>query len=86
MSVNEHRRLASETYSIVIPLADGQHRLDICIARDTQDQVREVNFVTRGKIGGGLDALLHELGIQVSRAIQRRNPQTGEPLAEGICI
>lgn len=78
--INENRRLESETYSIVIPVGTGSHHLDICIARDKSDHVREVNFVSRGKIGGGLDSLLHELGIQVSRAIQRRNPQTGEKL------
>jgi hypothetical protein len=39
--------------------------------------LREINFVGRGKIGHGVDAMLHELGIKLSRAIQGRNPDTG---------
>jgi hypothetical protein len=78
--VNAHRRLESETYSLELKIGAGRHHLDVCIARDKDDRVREVNFVSRGKIGGGLDFLLHELGIQVSRCIQRRDPDTGLPV------
>jgi hypothetical protein len=79
--INENRRLESETYSLELQIGAGRHHLDVCIARDKEDQVREVNFVSRGKIGGGLDLLLHELGIQVSRCIQRRSPITGMPIS-----
>ena len=72
------QRLASETYSIV--LADGGHHLDLTIARDDDGSVHEVAFVTRGKAGHGLDQMLVDLGVQISRAIQRRDPQTGETL------
>jgi len=79
-TINPHRRLRSETYSLELKIGAGSHRLDVSIARDGDDRVREVAFVGRGKIGLGLDTLLHELGIQVSRAIQRRDPQTGKPI------
>jgi len=40
----------------------------------------EVGFVTRGKVGHGVDHILQELGIKLSRAIQGRDPDTGAPL------
>jgi hypothetical protein len=36
--------------------------------------------VGRGKIAHGLDDMLRELGIQLSRIIQGRDPDTGLPL------
>jgi hypothetical protein len=71
------RRLYSETVSIELVVADGTHKLDVSLAYEN-GWLREIVFVGRGKIGHGLDALLHDLGIKLSRAIQGRNPETGE--------
>ena len=72
------RRLRSETVAIQLELESGVHNLDISLAYDENDRLRELVFVGRGKIGHGLDLLLHDLGIKLSRAIQGRNPDTGE--------
>ena len=78
------RRLRSETVSMTleVPTEAGsepaRHPLDVSLAYDGDtDMLREVVFVTRGKIGSGMDMLLHDLGIKLSRAIQRRDPDTG---------
>ena len=76
--VNPHRRLMSETYSLTLELPKGNHFLDVCLAYDSDMRLREVNFVGRGKIGEGMDDLLRDLGIKLSRAIQGRSPDTGD--------
>lgn len=65
---------------------EGRH-LEISIAHEWQDlltgeygPIREVVFVGRGKIGQGLDLMLNELSIKLSRAIQSRDHETGEDL------
>lgn len=40
----------------------------------------ELSFVTRGKIGQGIDLLLQDIGIAVSRALQGRDHQSGREL------
>lgn len=82
MRVNPHRRLRAETVSMAIELSGGVHHLDVSLAYDKDRQLREVAFVGRGKIGHGLDDLLRELGIKLSRAIQGRNPDTGAETPE----
>jgi hypothetical protein len=82
--LNAHRRLRSETVSLALRVATGCHRLDVSLAYDGADVLREIAFVGRGKIGHGLDDMLRELGIQLSRAIQRRDPETGLPI-EAAC-
>lgn len=72
------RRLYSETVSLTLEVHDGNHHLDVSLAYGHDGRVRELVFVGRGKIGHGLDILLHDLGIKVSRALQHRNPDTGE--------
>lgn len=79
------RRLRSETVSMTleVPTEAGsepaRHMLDVSLAFDGDtNSLREVVFVTRGKIGSGMDMLLHDLGIKLSRAIQRRDPDTGQ--------
>ena len=72
-----HRRLRSETVSLTLKLGNGEHKLDLSMAYDGSGVLREVVFVGRGRIGLGLDDLLRELGPQISRAIQGRNPDTG---------
>lgn len=79
------RRLRSETVNIKLRLKDAsgeerEHRLAVCLAVDEHYRLFEMNFVTRGKIGQGLDEMLRELGIQLSRAIQGRDPETGGPV------
>ena len=68
-------RLPSETVEITL---GERHKLLLSIARTLDGAVYETVFVGRGKIGEGLDDLFHELGIKLSRAIQGRNPETGE--------
>ena len=71
-------RLRSVTTEITI---GGGHTLAVSLAYDNEtDLLREVVFVGRGKIGQGLDMMLHDLGIKLSRAIQGRDPETGEVL------
>ena len=71
------RRLPCENYDISL----HGHEITLSVVRNMEsDQVHEVVFVGRGKIGQGIDLLLFDLGIALSRAIQRRDPQTGEPL------
>lgn len=77
-------RLASVTVPMTLGAGDGGagHVLAVSLAyaRVTPDglaDLREVAFVTRGKIGHGMDDMLTELGIKLSRAIQGRDPETG---------
>lgn len=81
-SVNPARRLRSETWDLEIRLRDASgeehvHALAVCLAVDQRYGLRELNFVSRSRSGSGLDELLSELGIQLSRIIQGRNPLTG---------
>ena len=62
-------------------LPDAPAQTTVCLAYDREGVLRELNIVSRGKIGHGLDLALHDLGIKLSRAIQGRDPDTGE-LAE----
>jgi hypothetical protein len=71
------RRLRSETVSMSIEVGDGRHLLDVSLVYDGGGHLHELAFVGRGKVGLGLDLLLADLGIKVSRAIQGRNPDTG---------
>jgi hypothetical protein len=90
MTLRTPRRLASENYHAVLNLPGrdpqsgeatlGQHHLDITVARDSRGRACEIAFTGRGKIGHGLDQILIDLGIAVSRAIQGRDPQTGEEI------
>lgn len=58
------------------------HRIHVTIGRDPETgAVRELFFVGRGKSGHGLDAILAELGVKLSRILQGRHAETGEELA-----
>jgi hypothetical protein len=72
--MNPFRRLRCENIDIVLKVGNGQHNLTVSLAYDADNCLREVCFVGRGKVGHGVDEMLHELGIQLSRAIQHRNP------------
>ena len=78
MAINKHRRLRSENYDLDVR---GYH-LTATLAYDEADKLRELAFVGRGKVGTGLDPILAELGIQLSRALQSRMPETGELLPD----
>ena len=69
-------RLPAETVNLDI----GGWKLAVSIARSTiNNEVREIVFVERaGKAGSELDEKFHELGVQLSRAIQGRDPETGD--------
>ncbi len=78
------RRLPSETVEFALGAVEDAsgtshiHKLAVSLARDPDTgAVVEVVFVSRGKIGHGLDLLLHDLGVKLSRAIQGRDPETG---------
>ena len=84
MGVNPHRRLWAESVDLTLNLGKGHHFLTVSLAFDRppwdengRGELREIAFVGRGKVGGGIDILLHDLGIQLSRAIQGRDPDTG---------
>ena len=76
-------RLPAVTVPITIGAREGNagHRLTVSFAYDPETTLlREVVFVGRGKSGHGLDDMLKELGIKLSRAIQGRDPETGKEL------
>lgn len=74
-------RLKAESVSFVI--GDGQqhrgHAITANLGYDPDTgQLVEIAFCEAGKIGHGVQILLSELGIKLSRALQQRNPETGE--------
>jgi hypothetical protein len=77
------RRLRSETVSFSLNAGPDSspalHEFDVQLAYSSEGVLREVAFVTRGKIGHGLDLLFQDLGIKLSRAIQGRDPNSGSP-------
>ena len=80
------RRLPGETLHLTLDLDTGKHELDVSLIYDPAQsyRLRELVFVSRGKIGQGMDLLLHDLGIKISRALQGRNPDTGDPILEPV--
>ena len=78
--LNPHRRLMSETFDLSLQIGDGAHSCAVSLCYSPSGRLTEIAFVSRGKIGQGLDDMLRELGIQLSRAIQGRDPMTGEEL------
>lgn len=77
------RRLRGETVSMTleVPAANGEvarHRLDMNMAYAPDGNLHEISFGGRGKIGQGMDLLLSDLGIKISRALQGRDPDTGD--------
>lgn len=82
--MNTGRRLPAETLHLTLEMESGVHALDVSLAYDQAYRLREIAFVSRGKIGQGLDLLLQDLSIKLSRAIQGRDPDTGEPIVEVV--
>lgn len=55
------------------------HELAVSLAWHPETgALHEIAFVGRGKSGQGLDLLLAELGLKLTRVIQGRDPETGE--------
>lgn len=78
------RRLKGETVSLTleVPAADGttaRHPLDVNLAYAPDGSLHEVSFVGAGKSGHGIQYLLSDLGIKLSRILQDRDPETGNP-------
>ena len=76
-------RLRSITHKVHIQTsADGVHELDIAIGYDASGYPLEIAFVGRGKFGHGIDQMMANLGIALSRILQFRNGDTGEDIPE----
>lgn len=76
------RRLPGETVSMTLDVAaaNGEvahHKLEMTMAY-ADGILHEISFGGRGKIGQGMDHLLTDLGIKISRALQGRDPDTGD--------
>lgn len=74
------RRLQSDTLDLRLPLGEGHHELTVSLVYDDAGVLSEIAFVRRGKSGGQIDQMLVELGVMLSRAIQNRDPHTGEAI------
>ncbi len=59
-----------------------KHTVILSVARTPDGVLHEVVIEGRGKIGQGKDLMLHDLSIAMSRIIQKRDPETGEPLGD----
>ena len=70
------KRQACDTYGTMI---DG-HGVHFTISRDGNDAVTEIAISTAGKVGQGIDQMMIDLGVAISRAIQRRDHETGQPI------
>ncbi len=77
-------RLNAETYDLTIyaGMTDGKqvwHQVTVSVARLKNGQIHEIAFVGRpGEEGSQLDLMYRNLGIQLSRVFQRRDPATGK--------
>lgn len=78
------RRLRSETSEVKLRWHDSEGKwceeeMAVCIAVDDTGSIQEMNFVMRpGVQGATLDQMFSDLGIQLSRIIQDRDPDSGE--------
>jgi hypothetical protein len=73
-------RLQADSFDVV--LADA-YPLRMTIAWDRKGIPTEIVLKptgTAGKSGGSLDLMYFDLGVMLSRLIQRRDPKTGAPL------
>lgn len=72
-------RLRAESVSFSIGRAgEPEHLVTANFGYDPRtSQLQEIAIVEAGKIGHGLQLLLSDLGLKLSRALQGRNPDTG---------
>lgn len=86
------RRLDARSFDVEhrAPLpfgAEAVHRFTITASHDPADPrgcYEELAFSGRGQIGAGIDLLLQDVGIWMSRILQGRHPMTGEELPEDV--
>ena len=74
-------RMQSETFDLVLA---GQYPAVVSLVRDEADRLQEIVITARGtsaKAEAGLPVIYEDLGIALSRAIQGRDPATGEFVA-----
>ena len=83
------RRIQSENYDAVVgsfsadnysPEGHQGFPVSISIARLHTGEVHEIMFLWCGTQDNHMHRILRDLGIATSRAIQERNPDSGEPL------
>jgi hypothetical protein len=87
------QRLRGETVSLMIEVpapanspADSppiRHNVEMTMAYREDGHLHEIAFVSR-KLGSAIDLLLRDLGLRVSRAIQGRDPDTGDLAIEKV--
>lgn len=83
----QHPRLHSETFTALIGKTEtcAGHRIEISVARlgkAGRGDVHEIVFLYRGEsIEEHMATIMSDLAIATSRAVQRRDPETGEPIA-----
>jgi hypothetical protein len=72
------RRLPTETFTVSL---NGSHRVYVTLGYEPKTgSIREIALQGRKKSdeGSSLDAILHDLGVALSRIIQERDPDTGK--------
>lgn len=80
------RRLEGQTFDVVLGAHDGPpphpgFHVSLSLYRHpVTRQPHEVVFNERGKIGSDTDRIFSDLGIAMSRLLQERDQNTGEPL------
>jgi len=74
------RRLRCESVSFTIGESKNNvgHRITVNIGYERNNKIIEIAFCEAGKIGHGIHLLLSDLGLKLSRVLQRRDPHTGE--------
>jgi hypothetical protein len=76
------RRLPSDTHTLTLTggmLPDGtlaQQQIEVSVTY-LGTRVWNIIFVGRGKTGHGIDLMFNDLGIQLSRILQGRDPREG---------
>jgi hypothetical protein len=75
-------RLDSRLFTVRHPITDtngyvtGEHVFELQFGYE-QGRAVEVAFAGRGKLGSGLDFMLLDVGLWLSRILQNRDPMTG---------
>lgn len=83
-SMRPAKRLPAEIHKVRLQTSDnGEHEIDVSLVKDLNGQPVELVFVGRGKIGHGIDLMLTNLGIAVSRILQDRDPNSGQDIDRG---
>jgi len=73
-------RLNATIFNVSHIAGEAQHDFSLVVAGEPGQPNFEVAFTGRGKIGHGMDLLLQDVGLWISRALQGRDPMTGKEL------